>query len=386
MCCDKGNGGELGAIGRRLKKVLLNLPGWRSSRRIVVFVSDDWGSVRTPSAESLTRLRELGVKVDDCHYMQFDRLESGDDLEGLFNLLEMYKDNRGRTPVFTANCLTANPDFDRIRLSDYSDYFAEPITLSYAAVKGAEHNMAIWKEATRRGICLPQSHGREHLNVSRWMADLQSNDAVARAAFDYGMFGVSAHTTNPRRASYLAAFDAEEDGAAEDTRRTTATALEEFRAIFGLESRSFIAPNYVWGAAVESTSKEHGVDYMQSGAVQWLPGHGKTRRRRHFQGGTNSFGQRYVVRNVHFEPSSDRHKDWVGEAMRDIDLAFRLRKPAVISTHRVNFVGGLSTENRDRGLSFLKNLLSDMLKRWPDIEFLDAVELGDAMSAAGART
>ena len=70
--------------------------------------------------------------------------------------------------------------------------------------------------------------------------------------------------------------------------------------------------------------------------------------------------------------------------MRDIDLAFRLRKPAVISTHRVNFMGGLSTENRDRGISLLDNLLSAMLKRWSDIEFLDVVELGDAMSTGGA--
>ena len=128
------------------------------------------------------------------------------------------------------------------------------------------------------------------------------------------------------------------------------------------------------------------LSYIQSGTVQWFPGKGKNNCHRRFQGGINSIGQRYIVRNVHFEPSSDRHKDWVSDTLRDIDLAFRLRKPAVISTHRVNFMGGLSTENRDRGLSSLKSLLSEMLKRWPDIEFLDAVELGDAMSASGYLT
>ena len=60
----------------KIKKVLLNILGWKTNRRIVVLVSDDWGSVRTPSDQALTALRDLGVKVDDCHYMLFDRLES----------------------------------------------------------------------------------------------------------------------------------------------------------------------------------------------------------------------------------------------------------------------------------------------------------------------
>ena len=348
-----------------------------------MFVSDDWGSVRTPSVESLMRLRDLGVKVDDCHYMQFDRLESGDDLERLFSLFESFKDGRGGAPVLTANCLTANPDFESIRTSKFSTYYSEPITRTYETLKGAERNMDIWAEATQRRVCLPQSHGREHLNVSRWMADLQRNDPISRAAFDHGMFGVSAHTTVPRRASYLAAFDSNWDEIDSDHHQIVSAGLREFEEIFGFESRSFIAPNYVWDSAVERATRDNGVDYIQSGSMQWLPGSGRKKRLWHFQGSRNKLGQRYLIRNVHFEPSSDRSRDWVGEAMRDISMAFRLHKPAVISTHRVNFMGGLSAENRDQGLFLLKGLLEEMLKRWPDLEFLDAVELGDAMTGRG---
>jgi len=61
-----------------------------------------------------------------------------------------------------------------------------------------------------------------------------------------------------------------------------------------------------------------------------------------------------------------------------------MRKPAVVSTHRVNFMGELRAANRDRGLVLLEELLGRMVKHWPDVEFLSAVELGDAMSAGAS--
>ena len=64
-----------------------NIPGWRTNRKILVFESDDWGSIRTKSAESLDALKRKGFEVDKCHYMQNDSLASEDDLQELFNLL-----------------------------------------------------------------------------------------------------------------------------------------------------------------------------------------------------------------------------------------------------------------------------------------------------------
>ena len=34
-----------------IKKWLINIPGWRTNRHIVVIESDDWGSIRMPSCE-----------------------------------------------------------------------------------------------------------------------------------------------------------------------------------------------------------------------------------------------------------------------------------------------------------------------------------------------
>ena len=55
-------------------------------------------------------------------------------------------------------------------------------------------------------------------------------------------------------------------------------------------------------------------------------------------------------------------------------------KPATISTHRVNYVGFLHPENRERTLHKFEELLRTMLKKWPDIEFMTSMELGDLIS------
>ena len=62
--------------------------------------------------------------------------------------------------------------------------------------------------------------------------------------------------------------------------------------------------------------------------------------------------------------------------MKEIEIAFRWKKPAVISTHRVNYIGNLVENNRIKGLQSLKELLTKMLAKWPDIEFMTSVELG----------
>ena len=85
-------------------------------------------------------------------------------------------------------------------------------------------------------------------------------------------------------------------------------------------------------------------------------------------GKRNRFEQCYITRNCFFEPSSST-VDYVDLCLRDISTAFKWHKPAVISTHRVNYIGFLHEENRDNSIRQLGKLLSRMLEIWPDIEF-----------------
>ena len=99
---------------KRIKKNLINVPGWVTSKKIVVIESDDWGSVSMPSLEAYNRLLAAGVPVDKSSFTQFDSLESEEDLNELFNVLTKYRDFKGNHPCITACAVVANPDFDKI--------------------------------------------------------------------------------------------------------------------------------------------------------------------------------------------------------------------------------------------------------------------------------
>lgn len=107
---------------------LINYKGWKTNKKIVVFESDDWGSVRMPSVETYKTLKQNGIQVDKSPYCKFDSLASEYDLDYLFSTLLKYKDNKGNSPIITANTVIANPDFEKIKAADYSIYYFEPFT------------------------------------------------------------------------------------------------------------------------------------------------------------------------------------------------------------------------------------------------------------------
>ena len=44
--------------------------------------------------------------------------------------------------------------------------------------------------------------------------------------------------------------------------------------------------------------------------------------------------------------------------------------------HRVNFIGYINSNNRDNNLPKLDQLINNILKKWPEVEFMAANELG----------
>ena len=101
-------------LEKTIRKNLVNIPGWRTNRKIVVIESDDWGSIRMPSREVYEALLSKGIPVDKFYFTKYDCLESEEDLQFLFETLSTIKDRNGAHPVITANSVVANPDFIRI--------------------------------------------------------------------------------------------------------------------------------------------------------------------------------------------------------------------------------------------------------------------------------
>ena len=54
----------------------------------------------------------------------------------------------------------------------------------------------------------------------------------------------------------------------------------------------------------------------------------------------------YLVRNRTFEPAQSSSKNYWESTYRQIENAFAKGTPAIISSHRVNFIGSINQENR----------------------------------------
>lgn len=353
--------------------------GIKIKRKIVVFESDDWGSIRMPSPEVYNKLLNFGTRVDRCHFMRYDSIANAEDFELLFDLLVKYKDINGNHPVITANAVVANPDFDKIRDSKYRQYFFEPFTETIKQYPNS--SFEFWKQGMEQNIFYPQFHGREHLNIPRWMRALQHHSKEMHFAFDQKMFGISSTISKENNPSFMAALDADCKEDLFNQKVILEEGLNIFHEIFGYRSKSFIAPNYVWHSSIEKILSEKDVKFIQGSTFQGEPDlKGNLRSKFHFFGEQNSNEQIYLPRNCVFEPSSDHRKNWVSSCLSDIRNAFSAKKPAIIACHRVNFIGSIDPENRNKTLKEFSILLKEILKQWPEAEFMTSDKLGDLIS------
>lgn len=368
-------------IKTTLGRNLTNARGWRTNRKIVVFESDDWGSTRIQNKKTHDKLIKLNLSLSP-HYDAMDCLERRIDLENLFSLLSSFKDSSGNPAIFTFNTVMGNPDFEKIKKENFHSFYHQHFHESYKSYYG-EDNSLIWAEAIKRRVMLPQFHAREHLNCPLWMNDLRRNLKETRLAFDYGYYGLKTNTSSKFHKHYLATYHVNTKNDLKKVSSIVVDGLTLFKETFGFNSRSFIACNYIWPDELEDILWKYGVATIQGQRAQISPNL-KTKNKKvkyHFTGQKNALGQNYLVRNVIFEPYINLDKDWVNSALKEVSEAFFWGKPAIICTHRINYASNLDGKHVDKALSELKMLLKEMLKKWPDIEFLSSDKIFDQKEA-----
>lgn len=369
----------LGKLKTNIIANLRNIPGWKTKRKILVFESDDWGTIRMPSKETQQKLVKLGLNADKNYYNNNDSLESNEDMEALFTVLSKYKDKNGRNAAFTPICLVANPDFDKIRENNFKEYFYEPVTETLKKY-GASHNRVydLWKEGIDKKIFVPQFHGREHLNVKRWMDALNGDFPVTKICFEHNFFGMSDEESNEKRGEFLAAVDIDELSDNKNLSNILKDGLNLFEKLCGYKAEYFVAPNSLMNTELEKDLSEMGIKYLIGSRNQPESlGNGKYKNNFRYIGKKNQYGQTFLVRNSQFEHGQSLQQYGYDKCLRDIEVAYKWNKPAVISTHRVNYIGFINEKNRKQGLEQLDMLLSNVVKKWPDVEFMTSVELGE---------
>jgi len=361
-----------------------NLIGWRTKRKIVVFSVDDYGNVRVDSKAARERMDRCGLKVHS-RFDAYDALETKEDLEMLFETLTSVRDSNGRSAVFTPFAVPCNINFEKMEVDGYQKYHYELLPQTFQKLR--ERNPAAYEgawellqEGISKGVLVPQFHGREHLNLKVLQEKLAVADHEVLTAFKNRSY-TSISSSGYDSISSMAAFDFwsfEENKWFKDLIKE---GLNAFKKVFGYYATHFNPPGGREHSFIHQALKENGIRYIDTPFIKSEhQGHGVYKSTFNYTGKKNVFDQTYLVRNVVFEPTDNRGVDWVPYTIKQIEAAFRWNRPAIISSHRVNFCGHIDENNRQKGITALRELLHKIIQRWPEVEFMAANELGDLIS------
>jgi len=314
----------------------------------------------------------------------YDTVETSDDLQALYEALSSVKDSTNRSAIFTPFALPCNIDFERMEQEDYAGYRYEFLPATYEKLSakdpGAyESAWPLWREGIDKGYLQPQFHGREHLNLKVFTEKLVKKDQELMAALANRSY-TSLSNTGYATIGYTAAFSFWSPEELKAFPEVLQTGLQAFEKIFGYPATVFTPPAQQFHSSLEPILWENGIKAIDKPftAKQHL-GNGRFRRQWNTTGFQPKTGTVTLVRNVVFEPTDDRGVDWVNYTLKQIEAGFRWNRPAIISSHRVNFCGHIDPMNRKVGLTALLQLLKKIVERWPEVEFLSAGELAEAI-------
>ena len=361
-----------------------NIWGWKTKRKILVLSVDDYGNVRLDSKKARERMDAAGLKVKS-RFDAYDSLETKDDLEILFETLSSVSDKNGRHAVLTAFALPCNIDFEKMASENYLRYFYELLPLTFKKLsakdpKAYEGTWNLWEEGIEKGLMIPQYHGREHLNLKVFKEKLKNNDKELSVALKNRSY-TSISNSGYKTINYTAAFDFWDPAENLVLSNILIDGINQFQNVFGYRPEHFMPPTSNIHASLFPIIKREGIKYMDTNLIhKQHQGFGKYIKSYNFTGKKVNSGIKYFVRNVVFEPTVNNGMDWVGFSLDQIESAFRWNRPAILSSHRVNFCGYIDPKNRSMGITALHDLLKKVVTRWPDVEFMSANELGNLIT------
>ena len=359
-----------------IKKITAKM-GYQTDKKQILLLSDDWGSVRIKSTQDQEALVKKGLIINN-RFDQYDSLETNEDLELLFEVLTKYKDHNGNHPCITAVTNVANPDFKKIKESDFQEYHYETIASTYLRYPDSDRVLNLTHEGIQNKIFIPQSHGREHVQVNWWMSELQDINSFARKFFDHEFFFLynSLLKNNYRGRDIVAAFDVLTQDDLDSQIIIAKDSLIIFDNLFGFKSKIFTPPALFYNPQIEEIIKREGIDWIDVGRLFKVPQTDGTEKWQfNYLGRKKKSGLKVLVRNAMFESNISQSESAVDRCLYDIEQAFKLRQPAIISNHRACFTGRIDDNNRRKGLFELDLLFSRIVKKWPDVEFISINEL-----------
>jgi hypothetical protein len=352
-----------------------SLFGWKTKRKIIVFESDDWGSFRFKN----NSVKDKYIKKFDARLWMHnnDTFESFEDVSALSDVINSNKGSRNRSACFTFLMNPANPDFKKIEADNFKSFYSETFLETLKKRNDGKQIFSWYKNALQDNLIEVGFHGREHLNVNQWMTDLRNGNEVALKSFKDRVWGLSKIYESEVKSSYRSTFDINSLDELKELQRNIKEGLGLLNKTFNQKTTYFLPPDGPYHLDLNQTLADNGIEYIGLAKLHNNPLEHKWYHKKLFWlGKQTKEGLNVITRNVMFEPSSPMFKSWVAPALNQIEEAFKNNKPAVISTHRANYVSTLNPQNRENGLNQLKTLLHQIKLKWPEVEFMTSSELG----------
>jgi len=356
---------------------------WRRLKAVVI-ESDDWGLCAWSADANAHR-----VLADTPAYRHpsgrrygGSTLESAADLEAMGAILSSAAGEDGIAPVMQANTVMASPDYDRLHAPMFD---AETLPLrdfpeppSRWRRPGLDRAL---RAVTDSGVWWPELHGLHHLPEAAWLNALRRGEPDARRAFEHQSMVCAAVEKGGEYG---------EDEPLDLRRRNLALAAGKFRALFGRDPGSFCPPDYHWDPALDRDAEALGLFTFQG--VPESAGARAPRFRRLFHRfrWPHFDGRRFALPpRIAFEPlTAEGPSESLGveRTWRAVQEAWRRGQPAVISTHRMNYVHlvpGWAEAGREALAALLGRLVQAGAMFLVDVEVRALLERGWSLRPIG---
>lgn len=354
--------------------------------KAVVLESDDWGLCAwAPDREAWTALADTpAFRSRAGRRYGGSTLESTADVKALADLLLDHRGGDGLPPVWQANTVMANPDYPRLSAAS-RDPSSLPL-VELPGMPGRWTRPGLWDEvrrATDAGVWWVELHGLHHLPESAWLAALRRGDGDARRALEQ---------ESPVCAAVEASGEYDPSEPSDHRRRDLERAVARFRTLTGRVPRSFCPPDYRWDESLEAEAERLGVTTFQGKAEQAGSPFPQLRRLLIGLRWPHVRGARfYMPPRTAFEPcgpGEGRTSAAIETALRCARGAWKRARPAVLSSHRLNYVH-LDPEWSKRGRDALHELLAALCREGAtfltDAEVRALVERGRSAREIGSR-
>ncbi|OGV49077.1 MAG: hypothetical protein A2017_11775 [Lentisphaerae bacterium GWF2_44_16] len=319
----------------------------------VIFESDDWGACQcVKNAEHAKLVKKLNFEMYG-HKKDFtSSLETVEELQELFTVLNTFKGMDGLPASFTAFTCLSNPDFERIKKSNYSEYHEIGIDKGFPG--GWERGDIVGKmrDGVKLGVWSPEYHTTlHHVSPIVLMELLRSNKKegkIFRELFDSGAFLIGEHIPEYDGADITEQFKMVKRG------------MEYFRNAFGFTPRSAVSSDIY--PETETVLAINGIRTIQLKTAQLNDDtvtvyQTKPWNNQDFYAEIGEYNPMldvvYLERNVFFEGFKNHP---ASETVKVIEKRINSGKPAIISTHRGLYTS-IDEKYRKKSLAELKELL-----------------------------